>query len=433
MSINSKQLIALTAPAALSAMLNNAYRVIDQQAVQWLGVEAQAAIASCTFILIGYYAFYSIISAGSLALVARAVGAERYDEQKQLMGNALVGALLLGGIVLSLSALYAPRLTSLLGLSDTVASQAAAYLRWHALFCLPQAIMPSLDAIFIAYGRTRTVLLLQIISTVLNILLNPVCIYQLGYGIGGSAMATGLSQGVAVLIGLLILRFSTAFTWRDLRLNTHVLRIAKIGLPMCWGTMMFAAVYAALLHWVISPLGAPVNAALGIGFSALEGFTWPVFWGFSMGIASIVGRSLGSGHSQEAKQAIRLAFKMMTLAGLVVSAVFFFGAKLLCGLFTQDTVVLQEAIRYAQVLAFAQVLVAYESLAEGILSGAARTHAVFYWSAPFNILRIPFSWLFAVHLGYGPAAVWWVICASTLLKAMGKWWSVRSVQWDQRG
>jgi len=431
MTIRSRQLIVLTLPTALSAMLNNAYRVIDQQAVQWLGVDAQAAIASCTFILIGYYAIYSIISAGTLSLVARAVGAEQAGEQQRLIGNALTGAVLIGAVVLGLSGLFAPAITHLLGLSDAVADQATLFLRWQAAYCLPQAIMPTLDAIFIAYGRTRIVLGLQIIATVLNIVLNPVCIYRLGYGIGGSAMATGLSQAVAALIGLLLLRWTSPFRFRHLGFDGAVLKIAKIGLPMCWGILMFSLVYGAMLHWVISPLGAPVNAALGIGFSALEGFTWPIFWGFSMGIASLVGRNLGAGDVTEAKQAIRLGFKLLTLTGLLVTGIFFFGAQWLCGWFTQDAQVLAEAVRYAQILAFAQLFVAYESLAEGVLSGAGKTTTIFYWSAPLNILRIPFSWFFAIYLGYGSAAVWWVIGASTFLKALGKGWSVRSGNWQR--
>jgi Na+-driven multidrug efflux pump len=69
--ISTKSLIYLTFPAALSAMLNNAYRVIDQYAVQWLGVDAQAAIASCTFVLIAFFAGYSIFASGAIALVSR--------------------------------------------------------------------------------------------------------------------------------------------------------------------------------------------------------------------------------------------------------------------------------------------------------------------------------------------------------------------------
>lgn len=429
--ISTKNLIYLTFPAALSAMLNNAYRVIDQYAVQWLGVDAQAAIASCTFVLIAFFAGYTIFSSGAIALVARAVGSENAQEQKRLIGSALTASLVAGIIILSASGALAPWTVESLGLHGNLANQAETYLRWHALYCLPQAVMPTLDAIFIAYGRTKVVLFLQVTASILNFLLNPVCIYMLDFGIGGSAMATGISQAIAVIMGLILLSRTKGFDRKSFRLNKDVLRIVKVGLPMCWGTLVYASVYWVLLRWVISPLGPAVNAALGIGFSVLEGFTWPVFWGFSMGIASIVGRCLGAGEIAKALQAIQLAFRLVTLFGLLASAVFWWGGEVLSGMFTNDAEVLKQAVLYAQVLAFSQLFVAYEALAEGILSGAGRTKAIFYWSAPLNILRIPCCWLFAIEYGYGAAAIWWVINVSTLLKALGKWSTVISGRWQK--
>ncbi len=428
--VSTKSLVYLTFPAALSAMLNNAYRVIDQYAVQWLGVDSQAAIASCTFVLIAFFAGYTIFASGAIALVARAVGREDTEEQSRLIGSALTSAVLAGIIILGLSGALAPWTALSLGLQDGLARQAETYLRWHALYCLPQAVMPTLDAIFIAYGRTKTVLVLQVTASVLNFALNPVCIYVLGFGIGGSAMATGVSEGIALLLGLVLLSRTKGFDSKAFRLNSHALRIIKVGLPMCWGTLVFAGVYWALLRWVISPLGPSVNAALGIGFSVLEGFTWPVFWGFSMGIASIVGRCLGAGDLAKAQHAIHLALRLVTLFGLLASAVFWWAGEALSGIFTNDADVLQQAVLYAQVLAFSQLFVAYEALAEGILSGAGKTKAIFYWSAPLNILRVPCCWLFAVHYGYGAAAVWWVINVSTILKSLGKWSTVISGRWQ---
>lgn len=429
--INAKSLIYLTIPAALSAMLNNAYRVIDQYAVQWLGVDAQAAIASCTFVLIAFFAAYTIFSSGAIALVARAVGSGNIEEQKRLIGSALLSATLVGVVILCASGLLAPWTVKSLGLEDNLAVQAQTYLRWHAVYCLPQAVMPTLDAIFIAYGRTQTVLVLQITASVLNFLLNPVCIYWLGFGIGGSAMATGVSEAVAVFLGLFLLSRTSVFDSKSFRLDSHVLRIIKIGLPMCWGTLVFAGVYWALLRWVISPLGSAVNAALGIGFSVLEGFTWPVFWGFSMGIASIVGRSLGAGELAQAQYAIKLAFRLVSLFGFLAAAAFWWGGRALSSIFTNDAAVLEQAVLYAQVLAFSQLFVAYEALAEGILSGSGQTKSIFYWSAPLNILRIPCCWLFAIYYGYGAAGIWWVINVSTFLKTLGKWAAVLSGRWQK--
>ncbi|MGR9099015.1 MAG: MATE family efflux transporter [Gammaproteobacteria bacterium] len=427
--VTSRSLIYLAAPAALSAMLNNAFRVIDQHAVQWLGVNAQAAIASTTFVLIGYFAVYSIISSGAIALISRSVGANDIPLQQKLIGNALMGASFLGIVILSLSGLLAPWTTAMLGLEGELAKTTETYLRWHALFCFPQSLAPTIDAIFIAYGRTKTVLLLQIMASTLNFLLNPVFIYYMDFGIGGAAIATGISQGVAVLIGLYLIHKTAGLSRSDFYPHESALRIARIGLPMCWGTLLFAGVYWAMLYLVISPLGVAVNAALGIGFSVLEGFTWPVFWGFSMALASLIGRYLGAEQFEYADQAIRLALTMMTAAGLVAALIFWYGASPFCSLFTQDPEVLRQSILYARILAFSQLFIAYEALAEGILSGAGDTKTILAWSAPFNLLRIPCSWLFAIHFGYGPAAVWWTINISTLIKTVGKWRAVRKGRW----
>lgn len=413
----------------MSAMLNNAYRVIDQYAVQWLGVDAQAAIASCTFVLIAFFAGYTIFASGAIALVSRAVGSGNVKEQQGLIGSALTSAALTGIVILSLSGWAAPWTVRSLGLQGNLAIQAETYLRWHAVFCWPQAVMPVLDAIFIAYGRTQTVLVLQLTASLLNLLLNPLCIYRLGLGIGGSAMATGISQTVAVLLGLFLLSRTLPLDLLTFRVNRNTWRIGRIGLPMCWGTLVFATVYWALLRWVISPLGPAVNAALGIGFSVLEGFTWPVFWGFSMGIASIVGRSLGANCPEIAQASVKLAFRLVTVCGLSASVIFWWGGRYFSGLFTEDEEVLAQAVLYARILAFSQLFVAYEALAEGILSGAGRTRPIFYWSAPLNILRVPLAWLFTVYYGYDAAGVWWVINVSTFLKTSGKWASVLSGRW----
>jgi putative MATE family efflux protein len=417
-------------PAAFSAMLNNAYRVIDQHAVQWLGVDSQAAIASCSFILIGFYAVYSIFSSGAIALVARAVGSGDQDRQSKVIGAALLSSILAGIALLTASFQWAPYTTASLGLKANVAAQAQIYMSWHALFCLPQAVMPTIDAIFIAYGKTKAVLVLQITASVLNFILNPVFIYFLNYGIGGAALATGLSQLIALVIGCLLLGKMRVLNFKHMRFNEVMAKIVRIGLPMCWGTMIFAAVYWALLRWVISPLGPEVNAALGIGFSVLEGFTWPVFWGFSMGIASIVGRCLGANDLAKAKHAINLAFKMMTVCGVLATLIFIYASEYLSAIFTGDSRVLQQATLYGQVLAYSQLFIAYEALAEGILSGSGYTQAIFYWSAPLNLLRVPLAWLFAIDYGYGAIAVWWVINLSTFFKTLGKWATVASGRWQ---
>jgi MATE family multidrug resistance protein len=194
-------------------------------------------------------------------------------------------------------------------------------------------------------------------------------------------------------------------------------------------TALYAGVYWALLALAISPLGPEVNAALGIGFSALEGFTWPLFHGISLAVASEVGRRLGAGQPEQAVRAARLGLPLSTTAGVLAAMVFFWGAEPLCGLFTEDPVVLEQAVLYAQILAFSQLFVAWEAWSEGVLAGAGDTATVLVWSAPLNLLRVPLGWGLAMGLGWGAAGVWWAINLTTVAKALGKSWAVWRGRW----
>ena len=425
------QVFSLAWPAAVSVLLNNAFKVIDQYAVQWLGVAAQAAVGSCTFVLIAFYACYSITAAGAGPLVARASGARDDQWRRRVIGNGLVGATVVGILVLTACGLGAGDIAAWLNLAPPVRGAAGEYLLWLAWSGFPLTLAPFIDSVFIAMGHTRRVMGLQILATILNALLNPLFIYHWNMGIGGAALATGLSRGISVVLGGWWLVREVGLRWRDL-LPDNVLRwIFSIGLPVAWGTALYALVYWGLLAWVISPLGPEVNAALGIGYSALEGFTWPLFWGLAAASASLVGRALGSGELRRVNEVIRGALWLACGCGMVSALVFWFGAEPLAARFTDDPEVLARAAEYARILAFSQLFVAFEALAGGVLEGGGATKAAFWWSAPFNILRIPLAWYLTFVEGWGAAGVWWAINLTTYAKAAGLWWQLSRGRWPK--
>ncbi len=418
-------------PAALSVILNNAFRVIDQYFVQWIGTAAQAAIGSCTFVLIAFFALYSVVSAGAGPLLARAIGAQDAAAQGRIFGRSLVGAVVIGVVVLLLCGFGAGAIVATLGLEGEAAAEAETYLRWLALAGLPLTLSPLVDAAFISMGRAGQMMGLQVVATVLNGLLNWLFIYELGMGIKGAALASGLSRGVALVPGFWLLFRALRPTWADFGVDGELYRVVRVGLPIGLNTGFYAGVYWALLHWAISPLGPEVNAALGIGFSALEGFTWPLFHGISLAVASLVGRHLGAGQPDQAMKAVRLGLPIATAAGLGSALVFYFGAEPLCGVFTEDPAVLEQAVIYAHILAFSQLFVAWEALSEGVLGGAGDTRTVLWWSAPLNLLRVPLGWALALPLGLGAAGVWWAINLTTCAKAMGKGQAVLRGRWTR--
>jgi Na+-driven multidrug efflux pump len=186
-----------------------------------------------------------------------------------------------------------------------------------------------------------------------------------------------------------------------------------------------------LLRWTISPLGPEVNAALGIGFSALEGVSWPLYAGVMMAVSSLIGRQLGANDIEGTHQTIRMAMPMATILGTICALIFWFGAKPLCQFFTQDPLVLENAVLYAQILAFSQLFVAYEATFEGVLGGAGHNDYQLWMSMPLNVVRIPLAYLLAMVFGYGAVGVWWAINITTYSKAIGKGLLVHYGKWRE--
>ncbi len=414
--VTRRELIGLAVPAAASALLNNAFRVIDQHAAGSIGPTAQAAIGSCTFVFIAIYGLQVLVASGAGPLLARATGAQDPKLRREAWANALTLSVALMAVLAVLGWFASPSVVGLLGLRDQTAVDAVDFLQMIFLGSLPGALLPLCDAAFVALGRPRRMMLLQGLAAGLNAALNPIFIHQLGLGVVGAALATSLGKALAAAIGLYTLSSIMGLTRADFRSQPALMwRMLRVGLPASAGVVAYALVYWALLGAVISPLG--LNAALGIGFSALEGVSYPLFLGISMGVSSVVGRRLGAGEPDEAARAGRLGTPMALGLGLLVGWIFYFGATPLCATFTDDPLVLAQAVLYAQILAFSQVFVALEAVWEGVLAGAGDHRTITLLSVPLNVLRVPLAYGLAFTLGFGALGVWWAINLTSMMKA----------------
>ncbi len=427
--LTTRELLKLALPSMAFALLTNAYRSVDQYWIQGVSTPAQAAIGSSTFVLITFYACFHLVAGGAGPLVSRTTGAGDLEARREVIGNGLVGALFIALAVGCLGTLFADPIAGALGLSGETRAECAIYLRTLSMTLLPLVLTPLVDQSFIHMGNARVPMVLHAISLGINIVLTPLLIFRADLGIAGAALASNGSRMVTTGMGLWLLWWEANLRISDLRPGPMLRRILSVGWPVSLGIGTYSLVYWGLLVTSVSPLGPHVNAALGIGFSALEGFTWPMFHGVSLAVSSFVGRYLGAGQPEMAKKAVRMALPLITLLGVASTCAFFFGGAFLTSLFTDDPKVHMAATEYAVLLSASQLFVAWETLFQGALVGAGATRLVFWLSAPLNILRVPLAWVLAFPLGWKAAGIWWAINATTLAKATLKGWVVLRGRW----
>lgn len=427
--VTTRELLRLALPSVAFAILTQGFRVVDQYFIQNAGTAAQAAVGSSVFVVIVWFGAFWLVAGGASPLVARATGAADPKLRREVLGQALALAVALGLGMSAVGVVGAEALSAALGLTGDTAEACTIYLRTLSWTLLPLALTPLVDQAFIAMGSARVPALLQGVSLALNIALTPLFIGW--WGVAGAALASNLSRGVTTVVAGAVLWRQAGLTRADVRFGPQVRRIVRLGMPITVGTVAYALVYWAMLYTTISPLGPHVNAALGIGFAALESVSWPAFNGLSMAVASFTGRALGAGAPERAWEAVRRSLPWSTGLGLGFGLLFWFGGPYLTGLFTDDPAVHEAATTYARILAFSQLFVAWEALGEGVLSGAGATRAVFWISTPFNLLRIPLAWALAWPFGWGAAGVWWAINLTSLGKALVKGEVVRRGGWSR--
>lgn len=429
--VTHREIWRLALPATLGALLDQAFRPLDQFFVQGLGGAAQGALGATTFVLILCYGGFLLVSAGVGPLAARANGAGSREREREVVGTGLVLAAILGLMMVVLGAFAVPTIVSLLGLHGEIALHAEGYLRAIFLTGLFMAMGPTVDAAFYARGNTQFPLLMQVLALGLNAVLNPLLITTAGLGTVGAGLASTLSRSTVVLVGLFVLMRHVGLRPRSLGITPVWRAIMRVGSPVALSTSAYAGVYWGLLYTTISPLGPAVNAALGIGFSALEAVTWPVFWGMSTAVSSIVGRRLGAGQPEEAWRALRYILGPVLCAGVLALLGFRFLGDPVIGWFTEDPEVHAQALVYAMALAWSQPFVAIEALTEGVLGGSGDTRKLFYINVPINLVRIPLGYGLAFGLGLGAWGVWWAINVTSVVKSLTKAFWVWRGDWSR--
>ncbi len=429
-NITFQVLWRLAWPSILFAILRHGYRIVDQFYAQYISMEAQAAIGSTTYFQILASGLFTIIAFGAAPLIGRAVGSQDTERLRIIVNSALAGVVVLSITAIVLGSTGTGLIVRGLGLSGETANEAQQYIFTLCLTMPPLVLAPFLDQALIASGDTRTPMKSHAIILCVNLILTPTFIMGLDLGVVGAALsstsATALGSAYSLSRLFRIAPFSPDVVMRP----TLIRPIIRVGTPIGLGVAAYALTYWGILATTVSPMGPHVNAALGIGFSALEGVTWPAFHGFSLAIASLVGRSLGAQRTDLAWVSVRKGIYIASALGIVASATFYFGQSALTGIFTKDPLVHQTATEYAAILAFSQFAVALEAILEGVLSGSGATRSIFWASTPINLMRIPLGWYFAIHLGYGPAGLWWVLNGTTYAKVIWKALIVRSGRWS---
>jgi multidrug resistance protein, MATE family len=326
-----REVLAISYPLILSQMSFTVQVFIDRLFLTWYSPDAVAGAVTALFATWSLIGLCLGVGEYVTTFVAQYLGAGRDARIGPAVWQGVYFALAAGIVIAALSPLARP-VFAWSGHAPGVMAQEIPYARLLMLGSFPVVLMATLASFFAGRGETRVVLVVNVLSTVLNAVLDWFLIFGRAgaslAGVRGAAFATISAQSFGALCYAALMlrrssreRYSTLAGWRfDPALFG---RLIRYGLPAGLQYSLEIGAFA-LFMMIVGRIGAAELAASGIAFN-LNMIVFMPMLGLGVGVSSLVGRYLGGGRPDVAERATRTAVGM-ALAYMLLCGVVYVGA-----------------------------------------------------------------------------------------------------------
>ena len=406
----SSLLWKFSAPAVTGMIVGAMYNVVDSIFVgRGVGEIALTAVTLAFPIMTLLMAVGMLVGLGAAAVVSISLGQKNLAKAELTLGNALTMMLV---FVLSTTGVILWQLDWLLvvclGATPEVLPYAHDFLAVILLGSIGLHVGFGLNNVIRAQGDPKTALATQVISAIINAVLNYLFVFSLGWGIQGSAWATVIAQAVAaywVLAhfikgkGLLRLRLANLMP----RL-TIVKEIYKIGVAPFLMQVGVSLVMVVLNLRIMAFGGMTAVAAFGIINRILMLVLMPVA-GISQGAQPLLGYNYGARRFDRVLETLNKALLWSTVICLIgFVGVEFFAAPIV-RLFNDEPALIETGTSGLRIFLAALPIIGFQIIGANYFQAIGKA----YYSIWFNVLRqlvvlIPMVFLLSHY--FGLAGVW---------------------------
>lgn len=305
-----KNILRMAGPMTLAQLVSILYNLVDRMYIGHIdgaGTLALTGLGLCLPVISAVIAFARLSGMGGGPLCSIERGKGNLDEAEKIMGNSFTLLLIFAAALTVLGEIFLEPLLYAFGASGGTIGYAMDYGRIYLAGNLFVLISLGMNSFINAQGFARIGMMTTLLGAAANILLDPLFIFLLGWGVRGAAIATVISQALSALW---VLQFLTG--------KKAILRLKKSCLGLHWGRVRrililgFSGFVMALTNSVVQVACNSVLSAFGgdlyVGImtvinSIREVVSMPV-QGLTGAAEPVLGFNYGAGKPKRVRQGI---------------------------------------------------------------------------------------------------------------------------------
>lgn len=415
-----KNLISLSWPMMLAFMLQTSFNIVDAIFVGRISAMALAAVSltfPVVFLMISLAAGAGV---GTTSLIARLLGANKQEEANNAAEHAYLIAFFLSIIFMIIGFIFGKPLFRFIGATEEMLPMVLDYT--NIIFAGSIVMFAAFisNSILRGEGDMKTPMKVMMISTVINIILDPIMIFGWGFipamGIKGAAIATVIARTVGAIIAIRYILMGNSTLKLNIKKFAFKFRIIKdilkVGLPasLSQSTMALGIFF---MTKIVSSFGPFAIAAYGLGFRLDSVAVMPAI-GLSTAVITIVGFNIGAKKPERAKKTTwigaLLSFAFMGIIGLT----FFLFPEQLIRLFNNNPEVIAFGISYLRIVALSYGFIGFSMIIGSAFQGAGKGYpALILTILRLFAISIPLAIILSNKIGV--SGIWWGIFVSTVI------------------
>ena len=404
-----KALIRLSVPMMLSFAFQTVYNMVDAYFLGKLGTTQFAAPTLVFPLVFTFIAIGMGFGVAGSALVSQYIGAGNERMAEKSAAQVMLIMTVIGVIVIVLAIIFAyPMVSALGGVENSgVIPYAVKYFRIVMYGIVFAYLFNISSSIFRGLGDANFAMELMLISTLINVFLDPILIFGWGpipaFGVTGAAWATTTARAIVVIIALYILfsgRRGFLIHLADFAPDFYLISKAiKVGIPGSVGQVITSFGFVVVMK-AVSSFGPVIVSAYGIG-NRIIGFITMVAVGIGMAVSVMVGQFIGAKRYDDAEKTVWTAFGMsMVLVGALSTLTFLYG-RYITHFFINDPKVIEVGAEMFKYVSFSIPFFGSMNVFISALNGAGKSlqattaNVIRLWG-----VRIPLVFYLSRIMGY---------------------------------
>ena len=401
-------------PMLVAQVLNLLYNIVDRiyiARIPNIGTAALGAVGLCFPLIVVITAFSNLFGSGGAPLFSIYRGKGEPQRAANVMNTSFTMVCVCAVVLMAVGFIFARPLLVLFGASTDALVYAYPYLMIYLIGTLPSMIATSMNPFINAQGYSTIGMTSVAVGAVANLLLDPLFIFVLGFGVQGAAIATVISQALSAVFVFVFLTRKSELKVRFLKKKEFSECIGYAKNIVSLGTAGFImqltnSLVSICCNNILSDVGGDIYISVMTIVSSVRQLVETPIYAMNEGTSPILSYNYGACRPARVRKAMAVMSTMILGYTAVMWSIIILFPNVLIGIFSSDAALMQDAVPALKQYFAAFICMDFQYIGQTVFKSLnKKKQAIFFSLLRKVFIVVPLTYMMPYMFHMGTAGV----------------------------